>query len=42
MTIKSSGAQLAFTEIEAEFGAGGGERRLGKYRRDDMMAQIKI
>ncbi len=37
MTIKSSGSQLAFTEIEAEFGAGGGERRLGKYRRDDIL-----
>ena len=40
MTIKASGnppPQLAFTEIEAEFGAGGGERRLGKYRRDDIL-----
>ena len=37
MTIKASGNQLAFSEIEAEFGAGGGERRLGKYRRDDIL-----
>ena len=40
MTIKNSGPgpnpnPLSFTEIEAEFGSGGGERRLGKYRRDD-------
>ena len=42
MTIKASGGSpptnsLSFTEIEAEFGAGGGERRLGKYRRDDIL-----
>ena len=37
MTIKASGNPLAFTEIEAEFGGGGGERRLGKYRRDDAL-----
>ena len=37
MTIKASGNPLAFTEIEAEFGGGGGERRLGKYRRDDTL-----
>ena len=35
MTIKNSGNPLSFTEIEAEFGSGGGQRRLGKYRRDD-------
>ena len=40
MTIKASGPgpnpnPLSFTEIEAEFGSGGGQRRLGKYRRDD-------
>ena len=40
MTIKASGPgpnpnPLSFSEIEAEFGSGGGQRRLGKYRRDD-------
>ena len=35
MTIKNSGNPLSFQEIEAEFGSGGGQRRLGKYRRDD-------
>ena len=25
----------SFSEIEAEFGSGGGQRRLGKYRSDD-------
>ena len=40
MTIKNSGPgpnpnPLSFSEIEAEFGSGGGQRRLGKYRRDD-------
>ena len=35
MTIKNSGNPLSFTEMEAEFGSGGGQRRLGKYRRDD-------
>ena len=35
MTIKNSGNPLSFQEIEAEFGSGGGDRRLGKYRRDD-------
>ena len=34
MTIKSSGNQLSFTEIEAEFGNNPG-RSLGQYRRDD-------
>ena len=34
MTIKSSGTQLAFTEIEAEFGDNP-ERSLGQYRRED-------
>ena len=34
MTIKSSGNPLAFSEIEAEFGADG-VRRLGKYRTTD-------
>tara|TARA_B100001173_G_scaffold213750_1_gene184515 strand:+ start:1827 stop:2972 length:1146 start_codon:yes stop_codon:yes gene_type:complete len=34
MTIKASGNQLAFTEIEAEFGGTPG-RSFGKYRRDD-------
>ena len=34
MTIKASGTQLAFTEIEAEFG-GNPARSLGQYRRDD-------
>ena len=39
MTInKTLGDQLSFKDdIEAEFGAGGGERRLGKYRRDDLL-----
>ena len=35
MTIKNSGNPLSFQEIEAEFGSGGGDRRLGKYRRTD-------
>ena len=34
MTIKSSGNQLSFSEIEAEFGDNPG-RSLGQYRRDD-------
>lgn len=34
MTIKASGNQLAFSEIEAEFG-GTPARSLGQYRRDD-------
>ena len=34
MTIKSSGTQLAFSEIETEFGNNPG-RSLGQYRRDD-------
>ena len=34
MTIKASGNQLAFSEIEAEFGGTPG-RSFGKYRRDD-------
>ena len=34
MTIKSSGNQLSFSEIEAEFGSNPG-RSLGQYRRDD-------
>ena len=39
MTInKTLGNPLSFKDdIEAEFGAGGGERRLGKYRRDDIL-----
>ena len=40
MTIKNQGPgpnpnPLSFQEIEAEFGSGGGDRRLGKYRRTD-------
>ena len=34
MTIKSSGTQLSFSEIETEFGNNPG-RSLGQYRRDD-------
>ena len=34
MTIKNSGTQLSFSEIEAEFGDNPG-RSLGQYRRDD-------
>ena len=34
MTIKNSGSQLSFSEIEAEFGDNPG-RSLGQYRRDD-------
>ena len=35
MTIKNSGSQLAFSEIEAEFGQPDNGRSLGRYRRDD-------
>ena len=35
MTIKNSGSQLAFSEIEAEFGTTDNGRSLGRYRRDD-------
>ena len=34
MTIKNSGSQLSFSEIEAEFG-NNPARSLGQYRRDD-------
>ena len=35
MTIKNSGSELAFSEIEAEFGQPDNGRSLGRYRRDD-------
>ena len=35
MTIKNSGSELAFSEIEAEFGQPDNVRSLGRYRRDD-------
>ena len=35
MTIKNSGSQLAFSEIESEFGQPDNGRSLGRYRRDD-------
>ena len=35
MTLPTSGNSISFGQIEAEFGGGGGTRRLGKYRRDD-------
>ena len=34
MTIKNSGSQLSFSEIESEFG-NNPARSLGQYRRDD-------
>ena len=46
MTIKNQGPgpnpnPLSFTEIEAEFGSGGGQRRLGKYRREFSIASLR-
>ena len=35
MTIKNSGSELSFSEIEAEFGQPDNGRSLGRYRRDD-------
>ncbi len=35
MTIKNAGSQLAFSEIEAEFGQPDNGRTLGRYRRND-------
>ena len=39
MTIKSSGSQLAFSEIEAEFGANG-SRSLGSYRTSQSVGEL--
>tara|TARA_B100001093_G_scaffold172169_1_gene164969 strand:+ start:1062 stop:2048 length:987 start_codon:yes stop_codon:yes gene_type:complete len=39
MTIKSSGSQLAFSEIEAEFGANG-SRSLGSYRTTQNVGEL--
>ena len=39
MTIKSSGSQLAFSEIEAEFGANG-SRSLGSYRLSQSVGEL--
>ena len=39
MTIKSSGSSLAFSEIEAEFGANG-SRSLGSYRTTQNVGQL--
>ena len=35
MTIKNSGTQLAFSEIESEFGQPDNGRSLGRYRTTD-------
>ena len=35
MTIKNAGSQLAFSEIEAEFGQPDNGRTLGRFRRND-------
>ena len=35
MTIKNSGSELAFSEIEAEFGQPDNGRSLGRYRSSD-------
>ena len=35
MTIKNSGSELAFSEIEAEFGQPDNGRSLGRYRNTD-------
>ena len=41
MTIKSSGSQLAFSEIETEFGANG-SRSLGAYRVSQNVGELSL
>ena len=41
MTIKSSGSSLAFSEIEAEFGANG-SRSLGAYRVSQSVGELSL
>ena len=42
MTIKNSGSELAFSEIEAEFGQPDNGRSLGRYRSVTQNLRIKV